>query len=234
MIGYHFSKYNPNGNAPSKFEELLNLFLQLLTYTNGDFNEAMKWMNELDKEYKLTNEEYGMGDFLEELKAKGYDEIAVCGLSLGGVMSLRLSMHRPVKAVIPMCAPAYIKSEEVMYAGVTEYAREFKKREGKSAEEIEQEMAGFEPMPTLKDLQALLKDTRDSLEDVYAPTLVIQARNDHMINTDSANIIHDGVSALQKDLIWYENSGHVITLDKEKETLHQDIHEFLDGLNWSH
>ncbi len=72
MIGFHFSKYNPNGNAPSKFEELLNLFLQLLTYTNGDFNEAMKWMNELDKEYKLTNEEYGMGDFLEELKAKGY------------------------------------------------------------------------------------------------------------------------------------------------------------------
>ncbi|MGE6553981.1 alpha/beta fold hydrolase [Exiguobacterium sp. Helios] len=173
-------------------------------------------------------------DGYEELKAKGYDEIAVCGLSLGGVMSLRLSMHRPVKAVIPMCAPAYIKSEDVMYAGVTEYAREFKKREGKSVEEIEQEMAVFEPMPTLKDLQALLKETRDSLEDVYAPTLVIQARNDHMINTDSANIIHDGVSALQKDLIWYENSGHVITLDKEKETLHQDIHEFLDGLNWSH
>src|SRR6187397_3157783 len=29
-------------------------------------------MNELDKEYKLTNDEYGMGDFFEDLKDKGY------------------------------------------------------------------------------------------------------------------------------------------------------------------
>ncbi|MBK7559907.1 MAG: VWA domain-containing protein [Chitinophagaceae bacterium] len=56
----------------SPFETLLDLFLQLLTYTNGDFNEAMQWMNELDKEYKLTNNEYGIGDFVEDLKAKGY------------------------------------------------------------------------------------------------------------------------------------------------------------------
>ena len=32
-----------------------------------------------------------------------------------------------------MCAPAYIKSEEVMYEGILEYAREYKKIEGKSA-----------------------------------------------------------------------------------------------------
>ena len=29
-------------------------------------------MNELDKEYELTDDEYGMGDFIEELKEKGY------------------------------------------------------------------------------------------------------------------------------------------------------------------
>ena len=46
--------------------------MQLLTYTNGDVGEAMQWMNELDKEYKLTNDEYGMGDFFEDLKDKGY------------------------------------------------------------------------------------------------------------------------------------------------------------------
>ncbi len=72
MKGYHFSKYDPNEGGKSKFEQLLDLFMQLLTYTNGDVGEAMQWMNELDKEYKLTNDEYGMGDFLEDLKAKGY------------------------------------------------------------------------------------------------------------------------------------------------------------------
>ncbi len=72
MLGYNFSKYDPNAQGKSPFETLLNLFMQLLTYTNGDFNEAMQWMNELDKEYKLTNNEYGIGDFVDDLKSKGY------------------------------------------------------------------------------------------------------------------------------------------------------------------
>ena len=72
MKGFNFSHYDPSENAKSKFEQLLDLFMQLLTYTNGDVSEAMQWMNELDKEYKLTNNEYGMGDFFEDLKDKGY------------------------------------------------------------------------------------------------------------------------------------------------------------------
>lgn len=72
MKGFNFSKFNPDDNALPKFDQLLNIFTQLLTYTSGDFSEAMQWMNELDKEYKLTNDEYGMGDFLDDLKTKGY------------------------------------------------------------------------------------------------------------------------------------------------------------------
>ena len=72
MKGYNFSKYDPNQNGKTRFEQLLDIFTQLLTYTNGDVSEAMQWMNELDKEYKLTNNDYGMGDFYEDLKEKGY------------------------------------------------------------------------------------------------------------------------------------------------------------------
>src|SRR5699024_10118884 len=43
------------------------------------------------------------------LKDNGYDEIAVCGLSLGGVFSLKLGYNVPIKGIIPMCAPMYIK-----------------------------------------------------------------------------------------------------------------------------
>ncbi|ANX13539.1 carboxylesterase [Fictibacillus arsenicus] len=169
------------------------------------------------------------------LKEKGYDEIAVVGLSLGGVFSLKLATEQPVKAVVPMCAPMYIKSEEVMYKGVCEYAEEYKKREQKSPEQIEQEMEEFKktPMNTLKALQELLKSVRNSVDLVYAPTFVVQARHDEMINTDSANIIYNEVESEKKDLKWYENSTHVITLDKEKEQLHEDVYAFLEDLDWS-
>src|SRR5205085_11433018 len=69
---FNFSKYDPSEDSKSDFERLLDLFLQLLIYTSGDFNEAMQWLNELDKEHKFSNDEYGIGDFLEDLKAKGY------------------------------------------------------------------------------------------------------------------------------------------------------------------
>ena len=72
MIGFHFSNYDPRQNGKSKFDQLLELFTQLLTYTSGDVSEALQWLNELDKKYELTDDDYGMGDFIEELKEKGF------------------------------------------------------------------------------------------------------------------------------------------------------------------
>ncbi|MBS2970546.1 carboxylesterase [Metabacillus sp. KIGAM252] len=170
----------------------------------------------------------------EFLKEKGYEQIAVGGLSLGGVFSLKLGYTVPVKGIVTMCAPMYIKSEEVMYQGVLEYARNYKKFEEKKPDQIEEEMKEFEktPMGTLKGLQELIADVRKNVDMIYSPAFVVQARHDHMINTDSANIIHDEVESDVKQLKWYENSGHVITLDKEKDQVHQDVYEFLEKLDW--
>lgn len=168
------------------------------------------------------------------LKEKGHESIAVAGLSLGGVFSLKLGYTVPVKGIVPMCAPMYIKSEEVMYQGILEYARNFKKFEGKSEPQIEEEMKQFEktPMDTLKALQGLISDVRNNVDMVYSPVFVAQGRHDHMINTDSANIIYNEVETDNKHIKWYEQSGHVITLDKERDQLHKDVYEFLESLDW--
>ncbi|MBD4895223.1 carboxylesterase, partial [Xanthomonas citri pv. citri] len=75
------------------------------------------------------------------------------------------------------------------------YARNYKKFEGKSPEQIEEEMKEFEktPMNTLKALQDLIADVRNNVDMIYSPTFVVQARHDHMINTESANIIYNEV-----------------------------------------
>ena len=168
------------------------------------------------------------------LKDKGFEKIAVAGLSLGGVFSLKLGYTVPVLGVVPMCAPMYIKSEETMYQGILAYAREYKNREQKSPEQIEQEMLEFQktPMNTLKALQELIADVRNNVDMIYAPTFVVQARHDEMINTDSANIIYNGVESTLKDIKWYEDSTHVITLDKQRDELHEDVYNFLEQLDW--
>jgi Ca-activated chloride channel homolog len=72
MIGHHFNKYDPKEQGKTKFQQLLDVFMQLLTYTSGDVSEALQWLNQLDREYEMTDDEYGMGDFIDELKDKGY------------------------------------------------------------------------------------------------------------------------------------------------------------------
>lgn len=168
------------------------------------------------------------------LKEKGHEEIAVAGLSLGGVFSLKLGYTVPVKGIVTMCAPMYIKSEEVMYENVVDYARQYKKLEGKSVEQIEEEVGKFKqtPMNTLKALQELIADVRGNVDMIYSPTFVVQSREDHMINTDSANIIYNEVENDHKQIKWYEESGHVITLDKERDQLHEDVYQFLEQLDW--
>lgn len=74
MPGIRFTKYIPQNFKAKGFEDLLKLFLQLLIITSGDVAEALNLLNQLDQQYKLTGDDYGMGDFIRELKDKNYIE----------------------------------------------------------------------------------------------------------------------------------------------------------------
>ncbi|MGD1844158.1 MAG: VWA domain-containing protein [Salibacteraceae bacterium] len=74
MIGFRFSEFVPTPTFQSPFERLLELFLELLVYTSGEVDEALNWMRELDKEHGLTDDNYTIDDFEEDLKKKGYLE----------------------------------------------------------------------------------------------------------------------------------------------------------------
>lgn len=56
------------------FDTLNKIFQQLVVMTSGDVNEALNWLTQLDKQYNLTDPKYGIGDFIEDLKKKGYLE----------------------------------------------------------------------------------------------------------------------------------------------------------------
>lgn len=73
MVGYRFENWKENRKKGKHgFDELLDIFLKLINITSGDVAETLDWMNRLDRQYKLTDADYGMGDFIEDLKNKGY------------------------------------------------------------------------------------------------------------------------------------------------------------------
>ncbi|RDI55035.1 vWA domain-containing protein [Flavobacterium glaciei] len=83
--GFYFKQYEAPFQSP--FDKLFGIFKELITHTSGDFDEAIDWLRELDKEYKLTDEQYTIDDFIEGLKKKGYirDELKEDGTSGIGI-----------------------------------------------------------------------------------------------------------------------------------------------------
>lgn len=75
MLGYRFSEYIPQeaeDGKKAKFDQLLDIFNQLVTMTAGNVSEALTWLTSLDKQYNLTDNSYGIADFIDDLKLKGY------------------------------------------------------------------------------------------------------------------------------------------------------------------
>lgn len=71
MLGWQFSKLNPDQQG-SLFDKLFSLFQDLLLHTAGNVDEALNWLTELDREYKLTTPDYGIADFIDELIERGF------------------------------------------------------------------------------------------------------------------------------------------------------------------
>ncbi|MFB4210454.1 alpha/beta hydrolase [Shouchella sp. JSM 1781072] len=189
---------------------------ELVTYSPDD------WWEDVEAAY-------------DHLKHEGYDEIAVCGLSLGGVFTLKLGLSKPVKGIVSMCAPVRPRTEEAIKKGFLKYAKEYKQLEKKNEDDIEKEVNALKEtsMDTLYKLRQLMDDVRSELDLIYSPAFIVQARHDEMIDTESATIIYNEIETDDKEIKWYEDSTHVITLGDEKEQLHQDILSFLNELDWS-
>lgn len=81
--GFVFKSYEVDKQSP--FEKLFEIFKELITHTSGDFDEAIDWLRSLDKEYKLTDENYTLEDFIEDLKKRGYIKEEIEGDRSGGI-----------------------------------------------------------------------------------------------------------------------------------------------------
>ena len=75
----------------------------------------------------------------------------------------------------------------------------------------------------LTELRELIYDVRENVDHIYSPLFVTQGTLDTVINPESATYIYEQAESVEKQIKWYEKSGHVITLGPEKEQLHEDI-----------
>lgn len=72
MRGWLISDHVPDSNGKANFENLLKIFQELMSQTGGSVEESLAWLTQLDAMYHLTDDDYTMSDFIEEMVDKGY------------------------------------------------------------------------------------------------------------------------------------------------------------------
>ncbi len=93
--GFLFSSYTAPDIAP--FDKLFEIFTELITHTSGDLDEAISWLRELDQEYELTDENYTIDDFIEDLKKKGYIRQEVSNDGSDGGLKITAKTERTIR-----------------------------------------------------------------------------------------------------------------------------------------
>ena len=168
------------------------------------------------------------------LRNKGYEEIAVAGVSLGGIFSLRLGEERPTKAIVAMSAPALAKSTDSLQERIIDYTIKYKKLSGtfNEQEDQPQEIAKKYVMPKLSYLQGMINDTSAKLETIQTPVHILRGLRDDEYYCESADLIYNSVKSRIKSVKSFINSGHILTLDQEKELVFEEIYHFFEGLQW--
>lgn len=169
---------------------------------------------------------------LFELKKK-CKRVIVSGFSMGGALSLHLAAHYEVSGIIALAPGLYLKHKlsplsHILYPVYPYYS---KKRQGIDMRGDETILT-YSKIPT-RSISELLKffgHLKFDLKDVYAPLLIIHARQDHVIDGKSANEIYKSVSSKNKRILELQESYHIITLDIEREKIYREMSEFLDQI----
>jgi carboxylesterase len=152
------------------------------------------------------------------------EQVFVAGLSVGGLLTLYLAANHPLPGIVVMSAPAYLADWRLKLVTVIKHLIKWHHSSGESdlTDPQAQEMLWFYrrvPVAFGQEVVRLMREVRGRLSRVQAPALIMQGRCDRTIPAESAQIFFDGVAAKDKQIVWWPNSGHAITVDTERQAV---------------
>ncbi|MBI5034919.1 MAG: alpha/beta fold hydrolase [Chloroflexi bacterium] len=156
-----------------------------------------------------------------ELKAK-CERVFVCGESMGGLLTLYLAAHHPEIAGIVVYAPALrvANHETTMRQArlLHRFIPHIKKQDREpSAADARWRGYNVNPISALVQVNDLQREIEKHLSEIRQPLLILLGRRDQSIDPIGGEIILQGVSSIDKELRWLEQSTHCVILDCEWE-----------------
>ena len=167
---------------------------------------------------------------LRELQAT-CDQVFVCGLSMGGSLTLRLAeKHGSDIAGIVLVNPA-VHSERPdrhLLPVISKFLKAFPGISNDIAKPGQDEVAyGKIPLKAAHSLSQLWKLIKSDIAQVTQPVILFRSLQDHVVEASNAQWILEHVSSADKEEVLLENSFHVATLDYDAPLIQERSAEFI-------
>jgi carboxylesterase len=181
-------------------------------------------------------------DWIEDAMAayerleRAHGRVTVVGHSMGGLVAANVVAHYPQTPALVMVAPAFqfsnpavkllpILGKVVKYwSGGPSAVIDPKLRAESETQDIVYKRF---PVKAFEELFNLSKTTPLELEKIRCPALVIHSRKDQVIPNSSAELAVKHLGSKDKRLKWFEQSGHEMFWDMERDALCETIVKFL-------
>lgn len=190
-------------------------------------------------------ENYGWKDWYKEVEDKylelksTYKNVYVAGFSTGGTLTLKLAENHDVEKIAllsPFIKIAYkwyyiFSPEDYLNSFIgnmidglpSKYTATHLNDPVEKKNYVKGEFFSFK---AVKSALELIKNVKENIKDVKAPTLLMHSINDETTDHYGSNYIYENISSKNKKLIKLTKSNHIITLDYEKRKVFREVEKF--------
>ncbi len=145
----------------------------------------------------------------------------VAGLSLGSLLTMNLAANHPELPGAILYSPAtWVQNNLLPLAPVARHFLKTRRKRGVSdlvdpTADAQLWCYEEEPVPAAAELYALQRRVRRRLPTLVPPLLIVYSTGDGAIHASSAQRTYDLAGSADKQLVKIEQSGHVITVDRQ-------------------
>lgn len=184
-------------------------------------------------------------DWTEEARAAlnalsgRHPKVGIVGLSMGGALAAILASERRDIVALILLSP-YVSMPRsirrlVRWRRVVDWIVPY--FPGLGERSIQDERAAEESLAygalnasVLAELAIVVDQAARALPRIELPVLMIQSREDNRIPEKAAARVFERIGSFRKRLVWISGSGHVITVDRERERVLTEISLWMEGM----